>query len=430
MRKLILQLLAAVAVVFLTQTAHSQRTSPPFTEAPPIAYDTNGAEFLIIIEPNGGVQVLTDTNEGPYDDIDDTLVAVLNLSSTPIAALPLQSPNDIFGFDGDGICTMTNAPNGCPFGPTGYEGPGVTYTNISADTTAGLVVFNPPIPPLNGTAYFGLEDALTTVCQPISAPPLLLECDTNWGINFVGSSTNTFCQMGSYLLSAAMLINYQASVAGTTNSSGGPFTTTPAILNSYLLAHGGYDTNYNTLDCFTAQIPALIAQYAQANGVPMYFYGMIGNRNDFALQQFLCSQEPPLLYVNPPHWVFPIGETNVNGTPTFSVSDPGGFANGSTLQAWDYTYLGMDVFTASNNIIEQPEPLNGIFITAHSPVALLLTDPTGAQVGVDLVNNTPVSTIPLRRLPGTVLCQRPEHQPTRIAAGQVALRGGRDKRRI
>jgi len=114
-------------------------------------------------------------NQGPFDEIEDTLVGVINNSNVPITSIKLTSNKDIFGFDGDGICGISPntgqpyspRPSGCPFGPTGYEGPGVTFSPTSG--TTGVVNFNPPIKPNGGTAYFSLEESLTdaTTCTSI-----------------------------------------------------------------------------------------------------------------------------------------------------------------------------------------------------------------------------------------------------------------------
>ena len=109
-------------------------------------------------------------------------------------SINLSSSLDIFGFDGDGLCQIGgfgfphDSPAGCPFGPTGYEGPGTSFSNISPDTTSGTVDFNPPIGPSgaacasggsggSGTssAYFSLEESISAADINLgtiaSAPP-------------------------------------------------------------------------------------------------------------------------------------------------------------------------------------------------------------------------------------------------------------------
>jgi PKD repeat protein len=110
---------------------------------------------------NNGVTVVEDPSQGPYDGSDDTLVGVINESSTPVTSLTLNSNTPIFEFDGDGICSgFYGTIPGCPFGPTGYEGPGAQYVDISPDFTSGAVEFSTGLPP-GATGYFSLEAPLT-----------------------------------------------------------------------------------------------------------------------------------------------------------------------------------------------------------------------------------------------------------------------------
>ena len=53
------------------------------------------------VAPNGGSQM-------PFDNIDDTLVGIVNTSSKPIFGIQLSGESTstpIFGFEGDGVCT-------------------------------------------------------------------------------------------------------------------------------------------------------------------------------------------------------------------------------------------------------------------------------------------------------------------------------------
>src|SRR5260370_10860287 len=146
--------------------------TPPFRQCPHVR-TANSCGVLIVINANNTVSVYADSSIPPYENSEDTLTGVLNNSSRTIASLPLKSTTDIFGFDGDGICdsSITPHPAGCPFGSTGYEGPGVAFSNISSDKTSGTVSFNPGIPP-GGSAYFGLEEALTAAqgTVPLNTP--------------------------------------------------------------------------------------------------------------------------------------------------------------------------------------------------------------------------------------------------------------------
>jgi PKD repeat protein len=110
---------------------------------------------------DAGVTVLEDPSQGPYDGADDTLVGVINQSSAPINNLTLTSTSPIFAFDGDGICSgFFGVIAGCPFGVTGYEGPGTSFSQISQDFTTGGVSFSGGVP-VGATAYFSLEAPLS-----------------------------------------------------------------------------------------------------------------------------------------------------------------------------------------------------------------------------------------------------------------------------
>jgi hypothetical protein len=196
--------------------APSVANAAEFTQCPPVFKDT-GCKFLIVVT-NTGVTVEEDPTQEPfYEGADDTLFGIENKSSSPITQLPLSAPNDIFGFDEDGICNPGGLPvppgcvvlaknakgeptNGevtpgggstcevqdgaCGFEPsagepltttfpegiglagfsksgipvTGYEGPTSWYSNLSSGFNSGIVNFSPAIAPGSST-YFGLEEA-------------------------------------------------------------------------------------------------------------------------------------------------------------------------------------------------------------------------------------------------------------------------------
>jgi len=128
----------------------------PFTQCPPIGPGT-GCGALLEVTAAGTVEVLIDGRQVSYDG-DDTLVGVHNSSNRPVSTIALSSNSvPFFDLDGDGLCTPLGAPAGCPFGPTGYEGPGVFFS-IHGES-AGIVYFAPAIQP-GGIAYFSLEEAI------------------------------------------------------------------------------------------------------------------------------------------------------------------------------------------------------------------------------------------------------------------------------
>lgn len=164
---------AFVCMAFLTALPNAS-AAPLFTQCPAVGQNT-GCAILITVNSNGTTSVQSDPNppnDGPYDGSDDTLVGLQNNSGSAVGSINLSSTSaPIFGFDGDGICDPSTwvtpgngAAPGCPsasgFGPTGYEGPNNTFSNISPDTMSGTVNFTAGVPP-GGSAYWALEDTLS-----------------------------------------------------------------------------------------------------------------------------------------------------------------------------------------------------------------------------------------------------------------------------
>ncbi|HEV2448594.1 MAG TPA: hypothetical protein VGS58_21825 [Candidatus Sulfopaludibacter sp.] len=187
-----MQLILALGLLGLAAVPASAQTAA--NPCPPVGADSGCGIILTVIDigtgqnpcPSGQCVTVTNTGQPPYDNIEDTLVGVVNNSQVPISSMVLTSTLSAFGFDGDGICG--NSPNtGQPYvpappctwaAPTTYEGPVldakgniigvVSFSNYSSGTS-GSVTFTPPIPAKGGMAYFSLEESLTnaTTCTDI-----------------------------------------------------------------------------------------------------------------------------------------------------------------------------------------------------------------------------------------------------------------------
>jgi len=131
----------------------------PFHECPQVGASPS-CQILVVINPDNSVSVYGDPAISPYDGGDDTLVGVLNQSSKPVDAITVTGPGTgLGGLDGDGLCSYGVA--NCPFGPTGYEGPGTALVtkpslpdDAEIDFTGGLGS--------GMTTYFSLEGLLTS----------------------------------------------------------------------------------------------------------------------------------------------------------------------------------------------------------------------------------------------------------------------------
>jgi hypothetical protein len=148
----------------------------PVGNFPPVGEDTQPA-FIITFGPNGAITT-TKTGQGPFDGSEDTYVGVRNLANSGITVTQIHvtSSLDIFSFDDDGVGSQDNSPAipGGPFGPTTYEGPGTSFSNINNAETAGNVNFKDT----NGAglqpgfqAFFSLEEAPNAInVTPVVVP--------------------------------------------------------------------------------------------------------------------------------------------------------------------------------------------------------------------------------------------------------------------
>jgi hypothetical protein len=162
----------SVGGMFVLTSTHGARAAlpaPPFTQCPHVGLST-GCSVLLVVNPDGSVTVLRDDTQKPYEGDDDITVGVLNNSSGAIGDVKITQNGGsvpIFGFEGDGICDQSAwgsgqppagaaQPAGCPFGPTGYEGPNTSFSHINPGGTSGQVDF-PNGVNAGASTYFSLE---------------------------------------------------------------------------------------------------------------------------------------------------------------------------------------------------------------------------------------------------------------------------------
>ena len=200
-------MVAALMSVGAMPAAAAVNPPPPFHECPAVGNAT-GCAVLLVFQSDGTVSVLSDPNSGnPYDGADDTEVGVLNEAGVAIPNVTLTSGADIFGFDGDGICSgaFSGTPAGCPFDTTGYGGPGISYSGINAAKTSGVVNFaesctgntastcSPSAGLNNGaSAFFSLEENVTGASIIIpKANPVISSTTPSPGITVGGAISDS-----------------------------------------------------------------------------------------------------------------------------------------------------------------------------------------------------------------------------------------------
>jgi hypothetical protein len=131
-------------------------------QCPAVGDATAGCDIVITVT-NSGTTIAAGPSAGiaggTYDGSDDTLIGIVNNSSTAFSSINLSSTTDIFGFDGDGIDTF-GVPSNSSDG-SGYGGPDSFFTGINSADTSGTVDFVTPLAASGGSTYFSLEEALT-----------------------------------------------------------------------------------------------------------------------------------------------------------------------------------------------------------------------------------------------------------------------------
>lgn len=168
--------LLLIAAVPATRASAASTPSPPFGQCPAIG-SAPGCEILLVVNANGTVNVQGDSSVGPFDGSDDTLVGIVNDSSSTVKAVTVSGPGSgLSGFDGDGICSGSygawNGSSGCPYGPTGYEAPKTSFVTSPSLPDSAEVDFTGGLTP-GGTAYFSLEGALTSAQLTARQGPLV-----------------------------------------------------------------------------------------------------------------------------------------------------------------------------------------------------------------------------------------------------------------
>ena len=166
----LIHIAAALALgIFVPGVLHSQ--CPPTTTVAAIGFATAGCDLVITVT-NSGFTVANGPSSGiasgTYDNSDDSLVGIINNSSSPLSSINISSTTDIYGFDGDGIDTFgamgnssDNSAANIAAGINGYGGPDTFFTNINQTTFAsGTVNFVTALAANGGNTYFSFENAL------------------------------------------------------------------------------------------------------------------------------------------------------------------------------------------------------------------------------------------------------------------------------
>jgi hypothetical protein len=173
MKNLLLSVATIIGMTAMVGTAMAPSQALASSICPSVGSNTAGCGVTITFNADGSITTY-DSGQGPYDGSEDTLVGIVNNTSSTIDQISLSSTQKIFGFDGEGIDgygtsgitgNATDAANegGCGAGPAYagcYGGPNGYFTSISTDLTSGVVNFLNGIAP-GGSDFFSLEESVS-----------------------------------------------------------------------------------------------------------------------------------------------------------------------------------------------------------------------------------------------------------------------------
>jgi len=123
-------LVVVVAAVCAAWLAPSSASAALYSQCPAVYKDT-GCQFLVTLS-SGGETISEDPSQGFYEGSDDSLIGVQNNTSGPISSIHLSAEDELFGFDGDGMCLPGGEPipKGCQVLPENSAGEESVKANI------------------------------------------------------------------------------------------------------------------------------------------------------------------------------------------------------------------------------------------------------------------------------------------------------------
>jgi hypothetical protein len=176
---------ASSLALFIVSLAPST-ASAAFSQCPAVDMDT-GCQFLVTVS-NGETTVASDPTQGPYEGSDDALIGIQNNSSSPISSIPLSAEDELFGFDGDGICEPGGEPvaPGCVVLPKLPEGKATVKSGKCPPETEACGI----LPPAGEPAGIKFPEGIDIIGEGANGDPVTgYEGPTSWftGISAVGS---------------------------------------------------------------------------------------------------------------------------------------------------------------------------------------------------------------------------------------------------
>ena len=463
----------ALPALALSAPAGASPTPTPTVSCPSVGEDT-GCGYIITVGPTDVGTVVSPAtpapSQPPYDGSEDVIVGIVNDSDALLSSVTLSGTsvtlsgsgdpagaNDIFGFDGDGMCTekfsgdtyclpgqqagQDNSDGSYPLGGD-YEGPDNTFSNATDGNVQGTVNFTTPLVP-GGNTYFSLEEAPATVLsvgfQPdivVSALPVSgteglstgavqvatftdgpdispvtdFTATTNWG-DGSAPSTSSITQPGGYGT------EYVVTDSHTYAEEGHDTTTVTVSDNS--LSSVNYGSASGTATIADAPLSATPSQPAIPNATTIKsFTAVVGTFLD-------ANPSAPITdYTTPPGGaVISWGDSSTSAGTVSLVSRPGGTSPTEFEVSGTHTYAANGTYTISievtdvggstTNLTNQVSDYDAVITCSSSPCSGTATSST-QTTGASTTSTTGTILLDLNNLPvsGAFSCNDPfRHAP-------------------
>lgn len=304
-------------------------------------------------------------------------------------------PNWILKVTRTGACTICNLENVTQMQQTNRTLSGRSSSVTDRATTVYIVPFSSTI------SSAGVSMRLA--CPDVLDVGLFLQESEPWRSDPLGSPPDdpddTIGNLGCYMTSAAMVVNYYAAQQGVGSR------TDPRHLNHWLRSEDKYSG-----DSF---FHPTAAEFARLLSIEMYAPNpwRLEAPNDDFISTAIRSGRPVILEVNASsasgrHFVVAVGETTIDGQRTFILNDS---VYGFTTLKDRYSnhYVSIRAYDPV-----RPSDLRSVTISAHSPVEIVVEDAWGRRSGYD-----PTTGITWNQIPGSMYYDEP-------IAGQDGGAGG------
>jgi len=183
----------------------------------------DGCAFVVTVGAGGTVSVTGSAD--PFDGQEDNAYGVVNNSGGTLLSVALTGA-DVFGFDGDGLCSFE--PADCSTSDasnSGYAGPGTSFT--ATDDNDGSVSFPPSGLAAGSGTYFSLEGPGATAAGAtvVTATPISGAEGAPFSGAVASITTGSTATAGQF--TATINWGDSSSTSGSvTGPTGGPFTVT------------------------------------------------------------------------------------------------------------------------------------------------------------------------------------------------------------